>query len=186
MTELSGWSNFYVIVGSSAGALIGLQFVVMTLIADVASGPGAAQTGAAFGTPTIVHFGSTLLLAGIQCAPWPGVTPVAITWAVLGLAGLIYVALVARRMRSQTKYRPELEDWIFHVLLPLVTYGILGASAISIHAHTRVALFSVAAAAMLLLLIGIHNSWDAVTYHIYYQRHRRHDERDPSGNTSDT
>ena len=33
MTALSGWENFYVIVGSSAGALIGLQFVVMTLIA---------------------------------------------------------------------------------------------------------------------------------------------------------
>lgn len=27
MTPLSGWQNFYVIVGSSAGALIGLQFV---------------------------------------------------------------------------------------------------------------------------------------------------------------
>ena len=35
MTALSGWENFYVIVGSSAGALIGLQFVVMTLIADM-------------------------------------------------------------------------------------------------------------------------------------------------------
>jgi hypothetical protein len=34
MTVLSGWGNFYVIVGSAAGALIGLQFVVMTLIAD--------------------------------------------------------------------------------------------------------------------------------------------------------
>ena len=32
MTVLEGWKNFYVIVGSSAGALIGLQFVVITLI----------------------------------------------------------------------------------------------------------------------------------------------------------
>ena len=35
MTPLAGWENFYVIVGSSAGALIGLQFVVITLIADM-------------------------------------------------------------------------------------------------------------------------------------------------------
>ena len=35
MTALAGWENFYVIVGSSAGALIGLQFVVITLIADI-------------------------------------------------------------------------------------------------------------------------------------------------------
>ena len=34
MTALSAWENFYVIVGSSAGALIGLQFVVITLIAS--------------------------------------------------------------------------------------------------------------------------------------------------------
>jgi hypothetical protein len=34
MTALAGWENFYVIVGSYAGALIGLQFVVITLIAD--------------------------------------------------------------------------------------------------------------------------------------------------------
>ena len=34
MTALEGWENFYVIVGSSAGALIGLQFVVMALVAD--------------------------------------------------------------------------------------------------------------------------------------------------------
>ena len=34
MQELEGWESFYVIVGSSAGALIGLQFVVMTLLAD--------------------------------------------------------------------------------------------------------------------------------------------------------
>ena len=37
MAELAGWANFYVIVGSSAGALIGLQFVVMTLILDPAT-----------------------------------------------------------------------------------------------------------------------------------------------------
>ena len=27
MVAISGWDNFYVIVGSAAGALIGLQFV---------------------------------------------------------------------------------------------------------------------------------------------------------------
>jgi hypothetical protein len=35
MTAIAGWENFYVIVGSSAGALIGLQFVVITLLSTV-------------------------------------------------------------------------------------------------------------------------------------------------------
>jgi hypothetical protein len=54
MTALSGWANFYVIVGSSAGALIGLQFVVMALVADMPRSPNQAQAGQAFATPTIV------------------------------------------------------------------------------------------------------------------------------------
>ena len=34
VSGLSAWESFYVIVGSSGGTLIGLQFVVITLIAD--------------------------------------------------------------------------------------------------------------------------------------------------------
>ena len=45
MAALNGWENFYVIVGSSAGALIGLQFVVMTLIANMPMTTGLAQAG---------------------------------------------------------------------------------------------------------------------------------------------
>jgi len=33
-------------------------------------------------------------------------------------------------------------------------------------AHPQGALFAIAAAALLLLLIGIHNAWDAVGYHV--------------------
>src|SRR6185437_9147750 len=69
-SPLSGWENFYVIVGSSAGALIGLQFVVITLIADLPIGRGAEQGAEAFATPTIVHFGTVLLLSAILNAPW--------------------------------------------------------------------------------------------------------------------
>ena len=43
MTALNGWANFYVIVGSSAGGLIGLQFVVMTLVANMPDVGGDAQ-----------------------------------------------------------------------------------------------------------------------------------------------
>jgi hypothetical protein len=32
--HLSAWESFYIIVGSSAGALTGLQFVVMALVVE--------------------------------------------------------------------------------------------------------------------------------------------------------
>jgi hypothetical protein len=57
-----------VIVGSAAGALIGLQFVVMTLIAERLP-LRAAEASAAFATPTIVHFGAALLLSALMRAP---------------------------------------------------------------------------------------------------------------------
>jgi hypothetical protein len=97
MTELSGWENFYVIVGSSARALIGLQFVVITLIADFPVVKDAERAGGAFATPTIVHFGAVLLLAAILSAPWHGIGPAAVLLGALGLSGLVYAAIVARR-----------------------------------------------------------------------------------------
>jgi hypothetical protein len=167
MTALSGWENFYVIVGSSAGALIGLQFVVLTLIASRPVGAGTAQAGHAFATPNIVHFGAVLLLAGILTAPWQAITPAAVLWGLLGLSGIVYAAVVGSRMRRQAAYKPVFEDWLFHLLLPLAAYATLAVTAFEAHWYLRDALFGIGAAALLLLFVGIHNAWDAVTYHIF-------------------
>jgi hypothetical protein len=118
MTALAGWENFYVIVGSSAGSLIGLQFVVIALIANLPRTPVQAQAGNAFATPNIVHFGAVLFLAAALCAPWHGIGAVAVCWGLLGLVGVAYALIVARRLRAQTAYQPVFEDWLFHVLLP--------------------------------------------------------------------
>jgi hypothetical protein len=169
MTGLVGWENFYVIVGSSAGALIGLQFVVLTLIAERPT-LRMAEAGAAFSTPSVVHFGVVLLLSAIVSAPWNGITTVAILWGVVGLCGFVYSVAVIRRMRVQTIYQPVFEDWLFHILFPAAAYAALVASACVAHSHARPALLLVAGAVLLLLFIGIHNAWDAVTYHVFVQR----------------
>jgi hypothetical protein len=173
MTELAGWENFYVIVGSSAGALIGLQFVVITLISDMPIAPSQAQAGAAFATPTIVHFSAVLLLSAMVSAPWREIGSAALLGAMLGLAGIVYEIIVTRRMRRQRVYTPQFEDWLFHVLLPFAAYGTLAASAYATRRDAHGAMFGVAAAALLLLFIGIHNAWDAVTYHVFVNRPRK-------------
>jgi hypothetical protein len=167
MTALTAWENFYVIVGSSAGALIGLQFVVLSLIADRPRARANAEAGAAFATPTIIHFGTVLGLSGIITAPWDRIGTAAVLWGVVGLSGLVYVVIVIRRMRVQKAYQPEFEDWLFHVLLPFAAYLMLAGSAYATRSHLREALFAVGAAALLLLFTGIHNAWDAVTYHVF-------------------
>jgi len=180
MTAFTGWENFYVIVGSSAGALIGLQFVVVTLIAEIPIVRDAERAGSAFATPTIVHFGAVLLLSAVISAPWHGTTAAAILWGVMGLVGVVYVVIVARRMRVQTAYSPQFEDRLFHVLLPFAAYATLTGSAYAARSNVGGALFGVGAAALLLLFSGIHNAWDAVTYHVLVnKRGQQKDERRP-------
>ncbi len=170
MTAFAEWNNFYVIVGSSAGALIGLQFVVLTLIAGRPIARGEAQAGAAFTTPSVVHFGVVLLLSAIISAPWYGIGTVALVWGLVGLSGIVYSIVVARRMRAQTAYQPVFEDWLFHVLLPFAAYAMLAGSAFAARSHARPALFIVGAAALLLLFIGIHNAWDTVTHLVFVEK----------------
>ena len=170
MPALTEWENFYVIVGSSAGALIGLQFVVITLIADFPLVKDVERASNAFATPTIVHFGSVLLLSAVISAPWHGIAGAAIVWGVLGLVGVIYVVIVVRRMRTQTAYSPQFEDRLFHVLLPFAAYATLAGSAYAAFSNVGLALVGVGAAALLLLFIGIHNAWDAVTYHVFINK----------------
>jgi hypothetical protein len=169
MAELAQWDSFYVIVGSAAGALIGLQFVVMTLIAERPP-LRAAEAGAAFGTPTIIHFSATLLLAAALRAPWQTITPAAILLAVVGLWGIGYSVVVIQHMRRQSAYQPDLADWIYFAVLPLIAYVVLASSALATISHAREALFGAAAAALILLFTAIHNAWDSVAYHVFVSR----------------
>src|SRR6266700_1029405 len=135
MSELADWNSFYVIVGSSAGALIGLQFVGIALIAETPDARADAQAGAAFSTPSVVHFAVVLLLSAIISAPWHTIGAVGVVWGLMGISGIVYALIVARRMRLQTAYRPVFEDWLFHALLPLAAYAILAVSAYMAQSH---------------------------------------------------
>lgn len=170
MRTLTGWQNFYVIVGSSAGALVGLQFVALSLIASQPNVRVDPQTGGAFSTPTILHFSAVLMLSAILCAPWEAMDGPVVLGGAMGVAGVVYTIVITRRIRRQTTYHPEFEDCAFYVLLPFAAYGTLAASAFAALVYPREALYGAAAAVLLLLLIGIHNAWDAVTYHVFFKR----------------
>lgn len=160
---LSSWENFYVIVGSSAAALTGLQFVVIALVAEARRASSAKEIDA-FGTPTVVHFCAVLLISAAFSAPWRTLGPAASLLGACGIAGVCYAALVTRRAMHQTGYKPVFEDWLFHSVLPLITYGALFVAALLMARDATDALFCVGAAALLLLFVGIHNAWDTVTY----------------------
>jgi hypothetical protein len=161
--QLSEWESYYVIVGSSAAALTGLMFVVITLIAD-SDVPGSSRTISAFGTPTILHFCEALIVSATLSAPWRSLTGVAIAMGVYGVAGMVYTLVVVRRARRQTEYQPVLEDWLWHTIFPAAAYAAITSGAVLLHKSPEEALFDVAGGVLALVLIGIHNAWDTVTY----------------------
>jgi hypothetical protein len=161
--SLSDWASFYVITGSAAAALTGLQFVVMALVTEM-RGRGSLSTIDAFGTPTIVHFCAVLLVSAAVSAPWNPISDVAYLLAACGIAGVVYAVLVARRAKRQTGYQPVLEDWVWHAALPFIAYLVLLIGALILAHHETLAMFTTGGAALLLLFIGIHNAWDSVTY----------------------
>ena len=161
---LEAWASFYVIVGSSAGALTGLQFVVMTLISESGSSPGRGEAISAFGTPNVVHFCASLLVACVLSIPWSLSRPAGIAVAVCGLLGVGYCAVVARRAMRQREYEPVVEDWLWHVLLPAIAYATLLAAGWTLAENVDGALFFIGPAALLLVFVGIHNAWDTVMF----------------------
>jgi hypothetical protein len=161
MNALDGWENFYVIIGSSAAALTGLMFVVISLTTEVRVNAEGAN---AFSSPTVLHFCFVLLVAAIVSTPGHTASTLALCLGLAGLAGLGYTIRIIARIRSQKQYTPVLEDWIWHAAFPLIAYAALTAAVVIYWQRTSIMLHVVAVSALLLLYTGIHNSWDAAMY----------------------
>src|SRR5258708_35877677 len=106
VSPLTTWGNFYVIIGSSAAALTGLMFVVITLIAG-ARVQRSSGSLAAFGTPTVVHFCAALLVAAILSAPCDVLLNAGLLFAGCAHAAGTYGVSVARRgiQPARRRYR---------------------------------------------------------------------------------
>ena len=178
-SPFAAWESFYVIVGSSGAGLIGLQFVVMALIADTNASTGSEETIRAFGTPTIAHFGAALLISATMSAPWPSISQAAWVLKIAAVIGLGLVLIAARTAVQQVGYKPVWEDWLWHTILPVIAYTTLLVAAIKETSSTTGPLFAIAGAALLLLFIGIHNAWDTVTYIVLTRRRSEPVNREP-------
>jgi hypothetical protein len=87
----------------------------------------------------------------------------------MGLVGVVYTIIVARRMRVQAAYTPMIWDWVFYALLPGAAYALLALSGFAASSQMNEALFGVGAAALLLLFTGIRNAWDSIVYLVLYR-----------------
>jgi hypothetical protein len=161
---LGPWSSFYTMTGSSAAALTGLMFVVITLVSGEERVRRAPDGISTFSTPTVVHFSAALIVSALLTAPWRLLLHPAILLGLIGLYGIVYQVRVIEKARGLSNYRPDLEDWIWFTILPFLAYLAILAGAVLLVTMPVDALFAFAASVMLMIVLGIRNAWDVVTF----------------------
>ena len=98
------------------------------------------------------------------------------TVAAFGTPNIVHFCaalIVLHRARRQTEYKPVLEDWLWHTVFPLTSYTAIVIASALLFKNPERSLFAVAAAILSLVLIGIHNAWDTVTYLAMGERNRQ-------------
>lgn len=161
---LTPWANFYIMTGSSAAALTGLMFIVITLVMGTERLRKNPDGISAFSTPTVVHFGAALFVSAVLSAPWHGFTAPAVVLSAAGLTGAVFILRVSFLTRRLMSYSADREDWVWYSVLPFIAYAALFAGAVMLVGSPAGALFAVGSAVALLIIIGIRNAWDIVTY----------------------
>lgn len=117
----------------------------------------------AFGTPTVVHFCTSLVISALMSAPWQTLAILSGCLAAAGVAGLAYSFRVFWHARKAT-YTPDVEDWVWYLGIPLIAHLALLCAAALIWWNLRSSLAIVATDAIVFLLLGVHNAWDTVTF----------------------
>lgn len=163
LSSFGAWANFYVIVGSAAAAIIGVQFVVIALIAGRDT-PAKAEGIRAFSSPTVAHLAAVLSMSALMCVPWRSRHTLSGALVAGGLVGVTYGVAVIRRARRQTAYAPMWSDWLWYAAAPCGLYAGVVAGALLMWNVHYFGPFLLAGTSLGLLLIGVRNAWDTVTH----------------------
>jgi hypothetical protein len=162
---LAPWTAYYTVTGSSAAALIGLMFVVITLIGDRERKLELSNDGVSvFSTPTVIHFAAALIVSASLCAPWHSLTGPAFIVVAVGIVGALYSGRALLRTRALGSYTPDAEDWLWYAIGPLGVYAVMAIAGFTFVPFGKPALFAGAGTVALLIVLGIRNAWDVVTY----------------------
>ena len=159
-----GWDSFYLMIGSAAAGLIGLLFVVATLTAG-RDHTSAMRGASLYMSPTVFHFAVVLVISAATQAPGLARTTAGMIIGVAALAGFIYgVSVTLRLRRPNTQSPPHWTDLWCYGVYPTAIYLGLGVGAAGAGTEASWAADSVAITLLALLLLGIRNAWDLVTW----------------------
>lgn len=160
------WHDFYIILATAAGTLIGAMFIVASIGGRNMTRTRAAQV-AAFVTPTVIHLSFVLLACALIVVPSIDGRSLGAIAAISGVAGLVAAARILWRV-LHTKV--DHIDRLWYGGVPMLGYvGVIAAGAL-IAAHLPVGLETLAAALGVLIVAGIRNAWDLIIFLVAQDR----------------
>jgi hypothetical protein len=156
-----GWENFFLMAGGAAAVLIGLIFVVISLMHDrsresVLAGSRLYMGPIVLGVSFVLALSAAALVPGIGRGQFAAIAGIIALW---GFARGIASAIGIGR-RNDVHWT----DLWFYGVLPSAAYAALGLVAIAFWQDWRWARDGLAAVITLALLLAIRNEWDLITW----------------------
>jgi len=151
-------------VGPSAGALIGLMFVVVTLTSS--RDREQLELGKhLYTSPIVFHLSVVLLFSGAAVAPTVDARLFGGASAVIAVIGLgLTIRSAVGIWREKLSGPDSFFDMWWYGIIPALAYVGLGASGAATLTEQSWSASAVAVALMVLLLVSIHAEWDLVTF----------------------
>jgi hypothetical protein len=161
-----GWSSFYQLTGEAAATLIGLLFVIVSL-SESRDRSQLLRAASIYLTPTALHFAIVLTVSAMAVAPRR--LPLAIHVLVIGVAALAGLgngvwACFAMSPWTPGSTPPHWSDFWLYGAAPTALYLALAAAAAALAVGASWACEGAAVTLLALLLLGIRNAWDLVTW----------------------
>jgi hypothetical protein len=157
------WHDFDLLVGTASATLVGLMFVAASIGASVFTEKDRAAMKA-FISPTVVHFTAVLVIAILAVIPTHDWLTLAGLLALVGVAGAIYSANLWIQLFVRRRFNVDIVDRLFYALIPVLGYLLLLLAAFVLFRQSEAGLDLLAAAQITLLLAGIRNAWDMMTW----------------------
>ena len=155
------WGEFYLLVGSAAAVLIGLIFVVISLMQDrsrstVLTGSRLYMGPIVLGVSFVLVLSAAALAPGIDNRQFAAVTAVVALW---GLARAIMSSIGIARLKEV-----HWTDFWFYGAAPTGIYLALAAIAVAFWQDCECSRVGVAVVITAMLLLAIRNEWDLITW----------------------
>jgi hypothetical protein len=162
LQQIHAWHEFYLLVGTSVAALTGLMFVVVSIGPEVIIGRPMGGVRA-FVTPTVVYFTTVLVVSAVMMMPHVGPVVLGVMLLLGGLAGLAYIVWIGT-YKQWRESELQWDDLAWYVALPVLAYVLMLAAGIGMWLRSAFGAFTLGAATILLMVVGIRNAWDLVLW----------------------